>query len=93
MSPSVGRNSLLIELVWPKLCSDGSRKGWIRLWPAGLNWLKQIFLIFSVGGVVNHAPYLLILTSRLTGGHAYSNKTYGEVLSKSENTYITVESR
>ena len=27
MSPSVGWNSLLIELFWPKLCSNGSRKG------------------------------------------------------------------
>ena len=38
MCPPVGWNSLLIELFWPKLCSNGSRKGWIRLWPAGLNW-------------------------------------------------------
>ena len=38
MGPTVGWNSLLIELFWPKLCSNGSRKGWIRLWPAGLNW-------------------------------------------------------
>ena len=38
MGPTVGWNSLLIELSWPKLCSNGSRKGWIRLWPAGLNW-------------------------------------------------------
>ena len=32
------------------LCSNGSRRALIRLWPAGLNWhfrLKQIFLIFS----------------------------------------------
>ena len=27
MGPSVGWNSLLIELFWPKLCSNGSRKG------------------------------------------------------------------
>ena len=38
MGPTVDWNSFLIELVWPKLCSNGSRKGWIRLWPAGLNW-------------------------------------------------------
>ena len=38
MGPTVGWNSLLIELFWPKLCSNGSRKGWIRLWPAGPNW-------------------------------------------------------
>ena len=38
MGPTVGWNSLLIELFWPKLCSNGCRKGWIRLWPAGLNW-------------------------------------------------------
>ena len=38
MGPTVGWNSLLIELFWPKLCSNGSRKGWTRLWPAGLNW-------------------------------------------------------
>ena len=37
MGTSVGWNSLLIELFWPKLCSNGSRRGWIRLWPAGLN--------------------------------------------------------
>ena len=38
MCPPVGWNSLLIELFWPNLCSNGSRKGWIRLWPVGLNW-------------------------------------------------------
>ena len=38
MGPTVGWNSLLIELFWPKLCSNGSKKGWIRLCPAGLNW-------------------------------------------------------
>ena len=38
MGPTVGWNSLLIEPFWPKLCSNGSKKGWIRLWPAGLNW-------------------------------------------------------
>ena len=37
MDPSVGWNSLLIELFLPKLCSNGSRKGGIRLWPAELN--------------------------------------------------------
>ena len=37
MGPSVGWNSLLIELFWPKLCSHGSRKGWIRLWASELN--------------------------------------------------------
>ena len=26
-------------LLWVfKLCSNGSRRGWIRVWPAGLNW-------------------------------------------------------
>ena len=38
MGLSVGCSSLLIELFWPKLCSNGSRRGWIRLWLAGLNW-------------------------------------------------------
>ena len=38
MGPTVGWSSLLIEFFWPKLCSNGFRKGWIRLWPAGLNW-------------------------------------------------------
>ena len=38
MGPTVGWNSLLIELFWLKLCSNGSRKGWIRLCPAELNW-------------------------------------------------------
>ena len=38
MRPSVGWNSLLIEVFWPKLCSNGSRKGWIRLCPVELNW-------------------------------------------------------
>ena len=37
MGPRVGWNSLLIELFWPKLCSNCSRRSWIRLWPAG-NW-------------------------------------------------------
>ena len=27
VGPSVGWNSLLIELFWPKLCFNGSRKG------------------------------------------------------------------
>ena len=38
MGPTVGCNSLLIELFWPRLFWNGSRKAWIRLWPAGLNW-------------------------------------------------------
>ena len=38
MGPSVGWNSLLIELFRPQLCSNGSRRGWIRLLPAVLNW-------------------------------------------------------
>ena len=32
-----------------KLCSNGSRRGWIRVWPAGLNWhfrAEQIFFFF-----------------------------------------------
>ena len=33
-----GWNSLLIELFRPQLCSNGSRRGWIRLLPAVLNW-------------------------------------------------------
>ena len=37
MGPRAGWNSLLIELFWPKLCSNCSRRSWIRLWPAG-NW-------------------------------------------------------
>ena len=37
MDPSVGWNSLLMGLFWIKLCSNDSRRGWIRLWPAGLN--------------------------------------------------------
>ena len=38
MDPSVGWNSLLIEPFWFKTCSSDSRRGWSRLWPAGLNW-------------------------------------------------------
>ena len=38
MGPSVGWNSLLIGLFWLELCSNGFRRGLIRLWPAGLNW-------------------------------------------------------
>ena len=38
MDPSVGWNSLLMGLFWIKLCSNDSRRGWIRLWPVGLNW-------------------------------------------------------
>ena len=38
-------------LFWLQLCSNGSRRGWIRLWPARLNWhfrgLIQIFSLFS----------------------------------------------
>ena len=52
MGPSVGWNSLLIGLFWLELCSNGFRRGLIRLWPAGLNWdfraEKDLnFLIFS----------------------------------------------
>ena len=36
------------ELFWPKLCSNGPRKGWID--PLGL---KQVFLIFSVHIIVS----------------------------------------
>ena len=38
MGPSVGWRTLLIVVFWPKLCSNGSRRGWIGHWPAGLNW-------------------------------------------------------
>ena len=38
MGTSVGWRTLLIELFWPKLGSNGSRRGWIGHWPAGLNW-------------------------------------------------------
>ena len=38
MNPSQGWNRLLMGQFWLKLCSNGSRRGWIRLWPAGLNW-------------------------------------------------------
>ena len=31
-------NRLLMGLFWLKLCSNGSKRGWIRFWPAGLNW-------------------------------------------------------
>ena len=48
MGPTVGWNNLLIELFWPKLCSNGPRKGWID--PSGL---KQVFLIFSVHIIVS----------------------------------------
>ena len=58
MGPTVGWNSLLIELFWPKLCSNGSRKGWIRLWPAGLNWPK-IFVAFALTHMV--VPLQVIL--------------------------------
>ena len=51
MGPTVGWNSLLIELFWLRLCSNGSGraesdfglKGWIDTLR-----LKEIFLIFSV---------------------------------------------
>ena len=33
MGATVGYNSLLIELFWPKLCSNGSRKGSLRSCP------------------------------------------------------------
>ena len=43
--PQRGPDGLLIGLFWLKLCSNGSRRGWISL---GSLWLKQIFLVFSV---------------------------------------------
>ena len=51
MGLSVDWHRLSMELFWLKLCSNSSRRRWIRLWPAGLNWyfrLKQIFLISTV---------------------------------------------
>ena len=38
MGPIVGWNRLLMGLLWLKLCANGSKRGWIRLRPAGLNW-------------------------------------------------------
>ena len=38
MNPSLGWNRLLMGLFWLKLCSNGSKRGWTRVWPAGLNW-------------------------------------------------------
>ena len=38
MGPSVGGNRLFMGLLWLKLCSNGSKRGWIRLRPAVLNW-------------------------------------------------------
>ena len=52
MGRGVGWNSLLIELFWPKLCSNGSKRGnqtlELTLWATGIFGLKQIFLILSV---------------------------------------------
>ena len=36
--PGVGWNRLLMGLLWLKLCSNGSKRAWIRLRSAGLNW-------------------------------------------------------
>ena len=51
MDPSVGWNSLLIEPFWFKTCSSDSKRGWIRLKPAGLNWHfgaeTDLVLLFS----------------------------------------------
>ena len=57
MGPGVGWNSLvnslLIELFWLKLCSNGSTRGnqtlKLTLWAIGTFGLKQFFLILSVG--------------------------------------------
>ena len=51
MGPTVGWNSLLIELFWPRLCSNGSGRAESDFGLEGLIYtfgLKQIFLIFSV---------------------------------------------
>ena len=43
-------NRLLMGLFWLKLCSNGSKRGWIRFWPAGLNWhfgVETDLLIFN----------------------------------------------
>ena len=63
MVPTVGWNSLLIELFWPKLCSDGSRKGWISLqgWIDTLG-LKQILLIFSVASYLAWSTHLAVVS-------------------------------
>ena len=40
--PANQSRSLMRRCFYPllvfKLCSNGSRRGWIRVWPAGLNW-------------------------------------------------------
>jgi len=51
MGPTVGWNSLLIELFWPRLCSNGSERAELDFGLEGLIdtlGLKQIFLIFKV---------------------------------------------
>ena len=61
--PTVGWNSLLIELFWPKFCSNGSRKGWISLqgWIDTLR-LKQILLIFSVASYLAWSTHLAVVS-------------------------------
>ena len=52
-----------------KLCSNGSRRGWIRVWPAGLNWhfrAEQIFLIVIVPLRMRHD-----LLGFATGSHHF----------------------
>ena len=52
MGPSVGWDRHLMGLFRLKLCSNGSRRGSIGLWPAGLNWhfgVETDLSSFSVG--------------------------------------------
>ena len=68
MGPSVSWNNLLIELFWPKLCSNGFKRGWIRLGlqgGIGTSGLIQIFSIFSVVNLIivylyhNKLPWII----------------------------------
>jgi len=57
MDPSVDWRTLLIELFWPKLCSNGSRRGWIGHCSSGLNWhfgAETDLLNFQCTQVVTH---------------------------------------
>ena len=58
------RNSLLTELFWPRLCFNGSSRGWIRLWPAGLNWhLRAETDLFTLQCILQKSRVMLDIPS------------------------------
>ena len=92
MGPTVGWNSLLIELFWPKLCSNGSKKGWIRLWSAGLNWHFGAETDLFIYSVANPAMIFKSFTIAIFIA-SLENKRISSLVGNHENTVNSAGSR